>query len=57
MKTAKPGARFCLRQFLSSYEIPPHLRKHFVRDLSLERKLEDVDNCFVYRFMVGNIHH
>ena len=57
VKTAKPGARFCLRQFLSSYEIPPHLRKHFVRDLSLERKLEDVDNCFVYRFMVGNIHH
>lgn len=55
LKTAKPGARFCLRQFLSSYEIPQHLQAHFVRDKSLEKRLERLDNCFVYRFMVGTV--
>jgi len=57
IKTAKPGARFCLRQFLSTYEIPPHLKPFFVRDHSLETMLEHQDNCFVYRFMVGTISH
>lgn len=55
IKTAKPGARFCLRQFLSSYEIPQNLQSYFVRDKSLEKRLERLDNCFVYRFMVGTI--
>lgn len=55
IKTAKPGARFCLRQFLSSYEIPPNLQSYFVRDKSLENRLEQLDNCFVYRFMVGTV--
>ncbi len=55
IRTAKPGARFCLRQFLSSYEIPPNLQPYFVRDKALERNLEQKDNCFVYRFFVGRI--
>jgi S-adenosylmethionine-diacylglycerol 3-amino-3-carboxypropyl transferase len=55
IKTAKPGARFCLRQFLSSYDIPPNLQAYFVREKSLEKRLERLDNCFVYRFMVGKI--
>ncbi len=55
VKTAKPGARFCLRQFLSTYEIPEHLQSYFVRDKSLERRLERLDNCFVYRFITGTI--
>ena len=55
IKTAKPGARFCIRQFLSSYEIPDHLRSYFNRDMGLEKRLEKQDNCFVYRFMVGTI--
>lgn len=55
IRTAKPGARFCLRQFLSSYEIPQHLQSHFMRDHSLEKRLERLDNCFIYRFMVGTI--
>jgi S-adenosylmethionine-diacylglycerol 3-amino-3-carboxypropyl transferase len=55
MRTAKPGARFCLRQFLSSYEIPIYLQPYFIRDHSLEKRLEYLDNCFVYRFMVGSI--
>lgn len=55
VKTAKPGARFCLRQFLSSYEIPANLQPYFVRNKSLERRLERQDTCFVYRFLVGTI--
>lgn len=55
IKTAKPGARFCLRQFLSSYEIPANLQSYFMRDKSLEKRLERLDNCFVYRFMTGTI--
>lgn len=56
IKTSKPGARFCLRQFLSSYEIPAHLKPFFVRDRDLEKRLEHQDTCFVYRFFVGTVH-
>ena len=55
IKTARPGARFCLRQFLSSYEIPAHLKGYFNRDRALEKKLDKQDNCFVYRFLVGTV--
>lgn len=55
IKTAKPGARFCLRQFMSGYEIPENLQPFFVRDKSLEKRLERLDNCFVYNFTVGSI--
>lgn len=55
IKTAKPGARFCMRQFLSCYEIPSHLKSHFRQNKALEKRLEKQDNCFVYRFMVGTI--
>lgn len=53
---AKPGARFCMRQFLSTHEIPEELQEFFKRDPILEKELEKQDNCFVYRFMVGTIH-
>ena len=55
VRTAKPGARFCLRQFLSSHEIPAHLQSYFYRDHALEKRLAEQDNCFVYRFIVGTI--
>lgn len=55
IKTAKPGAKFCLRQFMSSYDIPSSLQPYFIRDKSLEKRLERLDNCFVYRFMVGTV--
>lgn len=54
-RTAKPEARFCIRQFMSSQQIPKHLQSHFQRDEHLELELEKEDRCFVYRFMVGNI--
>jgi len=55
VRAARPGARFCLRQFLSSYEIPESLQPYFIRKNSLEKELEHLDNCFVYRFMTGTI--
>jgi len=54
-KTAKPGARFCIRQFLSSQQIPEEIRSFFERDTELEKKLEAKDRCFIYRFTVGKI--
>ncbi len=55
LRTAKPGARFCIRQFLSRHHIPSSISKHFVRDSKLEKELESEDRCFVYNFMCGTI--
>lgn len=54
-RAAKPGARFCLRQFLSNHKIPDRLASTFKRDHSLEQELEHEDRCFVYRFIAGTI--
>lgn len=54
-KTAKPGARFCIRQFLSSHQIPEELQPFFERNLALEKNLENEDKCFIYRFLTGKI--
>lgn len=54
-RTARPGARFCIRQFSSDHKIPSEFENRFAREHDLEKKLEKEDNCFVYRFMVGNI--
>ena len=53
--SAKPGARFCLRQFLSNHKIPNHLKHHFCQEPELERKLERKDRACVYHFNVGVI--
>jgi len=55
LSSAKPKARFCIRQFLSGYTIPPDLAPHFIRNEALEKEVEDNDRCFVYRYMVGEI--
>lgn len=54
-RTAKPGARFCLRQFLSNHKLPKDLQPTFQRNTSLENQLEEEDLCFVYRFIAGKI--
>lgn len=54
-RTAKPGARFCIRQFSSNHTMPSELKAHFQRDTELEQTLEGQDRCFVYRFIVGTI--
>lgn len=55
LRTARPGARFCLRQFLSDHKFPDDLLVHFKRDTDLEKQLEEEDRCFVYRFITGTI--
>lgn len=55
VRVAKPGSRFCIRQFLSNYDIPKDLQHFFNRDSKLEEQLEHQDNCFVYRFMTGEV--
>ncbi|CDZ81690.1 S-adenosylmethionine:diacylglycerol 3-amino-3-carboxypropyl transferase [Candidatus Rubidus massiliensis] len=53
-RTAAPSARFCMRQFLSSYQIPVELSNVFVRDKELE-KIGKEDQCFLYKFTIGTI--
>lgn len=54
-KSAKHGARFCIRQFSSNHQIPNEFENCFQREFALEKLLEKEDNCFVYRFMIGTI--
>lgn len=54
-RTARPGARFCVRELMSRREIPEKLQPYFKRNTALETELEEKDRCFVYRFMVGTV--
>ena len=54
-RTAKPGARFCIRELLSSQRIPSELTSNFKRNSKLEKQLEEKDRCFIYRFMTGSV--
>lgn len=54
-RTGKKGARFCVREFMSRHKIPHELEGELQRDLALEKKLEEDDRCFVYRFLAGKI--
>lgn len=55
VRTAIPGARFCIRQFMSNHSLPSSVQPYFKREPELEKELEKLDKCFVYRFMVGTI--
>lgn len=52
-RVARPGARFCIREFLSRRKIPSDMQPFFNRNHTLEKQLEDDDRCFVYRFQTG----
>lgn len=54
-RTARPGARISMRQFLSTHEMPKDLGDWFERDHKLEHELEREDRCFVYRFITGKV--
>jgi S-adenosylmethionine-diacylglycerol 3-amino-3-carboxypropyl transferase len=54
-RSAKPGARFSIRQILSNHQIPLSIQPYFERDHKLETHLEKEDRCFIYRFMSGTI--
>lgn len=55
IRTAKHGARFCLRQLSNERKIPEILQFSIRRDRHLEKKLEEQDRSFVYRFTAGTI--
>lgn len=52
---ARPGARFCIRLFLTSHTIPERLASRFIRECPLEDELRDEDRAFAYRFLVGQV--
>ncbi len=52
---AKPNARFCIREFISKRSIPREWQAIYKRDPLLEKKLEQEEKNFVYRFIVGDI--
>lgn len=52
----KPGARFCLRQFMSHYRIPQEMQRQFVCNEQLEKRLEERDRTIFYRFKVGTLY-
>jgi len=54
-RTAKPGAKFSIREFCSFHQLPHDVKPFFQRDHKLEHELEHDDRCFVYRFIVGKI--
>jgi S-adenosylmethionine-diacylglycerol 3-amino-3-carboxypropyl transferase len=54
-RCAKPGARYCIRQFMTNHQIPPHLSAHFKRNHALDKKLQEEDRCCIYTFMTGTI--
>lgn len=54
-RTAKPNARFSIRQFMSEQSLPTEMVPFFQRNLPLEKQLEKEDCCCVYRLMVGTI--
>jgi len=54
-RTAKPNARFSIRQFMSDHTIPKEILPHFKRNPELENQLEKEESCCMYRLMVGTI--
>jgi S-adenosylmethionine-diacylglycerol 3-amino-3-carboxypropyl transferase len=55
IRAAKPGARFCIRQFMSSHPIDPDISEKLLRNPGLEEELASEDRCFLYSFMTGTI--
>lgn len=54
-RTARPKARFCLRQFLSSHVIPKEVDGCFQFDHKLAKHLKEEDQTIFYRFLVGTV--
>jgi S-adenosylmethionine-diacylglycerol 3-amino-3-carboxypropyl transferase len=52
---AAPGARVCIREFLSAHGIPPRFDGVLLRDAPLEAELRAADRAFAYRFIVATV--
>lgn len=55
VRAATPGARICVRQFLTDHTIPERLRDTIHREPRLEEELRKSDRAFAYRFIVGEV--
>lgn len=55
LHSAAPGARVCIREFLSRHPIPADIAPQLVRDTELEEELRRDDRAFAYRFIVGTV--
>ena len=55
VQAAANGARFCIRQFLTSHRIPERFGAVLRREPALEQELEQQDRAFAYRFFIGRI--
>ena len=54
-ENATPGARFCVRQFLTRYTMPATLARQLRREPELEQALALEDHAFAYEFLVGTV--
>jgi S-adenosylmethionine-diacylglycerol 3-amino-3-carboxypropyl transferase len=57
VRSGAPGARFCIRQFLTDHVVPGRLERVLVREPDLEGRLRKRDRSFAYRFLVGSVKH
>jgi S-adenosylmethionine-diacylglycerol 3-amino-3-carboxypropyl transferase len=55
VRSGAPGARFCIRQFLTNHVVPGRFEKILVREPNLEEHLKKRDRSFAYRFIVGHL--
>lgn len=55
VRSAAPGARFCIRQFLTGHRVPGRFDGILRREPELEEELRREDRAFAYRFIVGTI--
>jgi len=53
VRAAAPGARFCIREFLTAHRFPE--RPDLLREPDLEEELRREDRAFAYRFIVGTV--
>ncbi|MBI3070932.1 MAG: DUF3419 family protein [Deltaproteobacteria bacterium] len=53
--SATPGARVCIREFLSAHRIPSRFDDILERDAALEADLRATDRAFAYRFIVATV--
>jgi S-adenosylmethionine-diacylglycerol 3-amino-3-carboxypropyl transferase len=54
-RSARPGARFCYRNFFTKREIPPRLHDRVEPLDRVARELEQRDLSFAYTFQVGEV--
>jgi S-adenosylmethionine-diacylglycerol 3-amino-3-carboxypropyl transferase len=55
LRAGLPGARFCIRQFLTRQSFPASAAERLVREPALEKQLQEEDHAFAYDFIVGAI--